>query len=207
MSTTTPAAAPRSNLGRYIGLGFLVVIVLYFINLYNGFIREDEIVKEKWATVESSYKMRYDLYMNLVETVKGSGNFEQKTLTDIVEQRAKATQITIDPATATPEQLKAFTEAQSGFSSSFGRLLAVVESYPNLKTTEAYNNLMVATEGTERRINVARIDYNEAVKNYNTKVRRFPANMVAGIFGFKPRAPFEAEDKMEDAPKFDFGTN
>jgi len=207
MTTTTPAPASRSNMGRYLGIGLLVVIVLYLIGAYNGFVKADENVNNKWADVESQYKRRLDLIDNLVNTVKGAADFEQTTLTELVEARAKATQITIDPATATPEQIAAFLNAQSGVSSALGRLLAVVENYPTLTATQAFRDLMVSLEGTENRINVARIDYNAAVKDYNTRVRRFPGNMIAGIFGFERRAPFEAPEGAENAPKVDFGTD
>lgn len=193
-------------MGRYIGLGLLVVIVLYFISVYNGFVKSDENVNGKWADVESQYKRRYDLIDNLVNTVKGAADFEQSTLTELVEARSKATQITIDPATATPEQIAAFMNAQSGVSSALGRLLAVVENYPQLNATQSFRDLMVSLEGTENRINVARMDYNEAVKSYNTKVRSFPNNMIAGIFGFERRNTFEAPEGAENAPKVDFGT-
>lgn len=193
-------------MGRYIGLGFLVVIVLYFISVYNGFVKSDENVNKKWADVESKYKRRYDLIDNLVSTVKGAADFEQSTLTELVEARSKATQITIDPATASPEQIAAFMNAQSGISSALGRLLAVVENYPQLNATQSFRDLMVSLEGTENRIDVARMDYNEAVKGYNTKVRSFPGNMIAGIFGFERRNTFEAPEGAENAPKVDFGT-
>lgn len=207
MATTTPSPAVRSNMGRYIGIGALVVIVLYLISAYNGLVKQDEIVNQKWGDVESNYKRRYDLIDNLVNTVKGAADFEKSTLTELVEARAKATQITIDPATATPEQIAAFMSAQSGISSALGRLLAVVENYPTLTATQSYRDLMVALEGTENRINVARIDYNAAIKDYNTRVRRVPTNMVAGIFGFERRNTFDAPEEAETAPKVDFSTD
>lgn len=193
-------------MGRYIGLGLLVVIVLYFISSYNGLVKSEENLKEKWANVENQYKRRYDLIDNLVNTVKGAADFEQSTLTELVEARSKATQITVNPATATPEQIAAFMNAQSGISSSLGRLLAVVENYPQLNATQSFRDLMISLEGTENRIAVVRMDYNEAVKGYNTKVRSFPNNMIAGIFGFERRNTFEAPEGAENAPKVDFGT-
>ena len=138
MTTTTPAAAARNpKMGRYIGIGIVVVLILYLISLYNGIMNADETVNQKWGDVESNYKRRYDLIDNLVNTVKGAADFEKSTLTELVEARAKATSITIDPATATPEQIKAFMAAQSGVSTSLGRLLAVVENYPQLTATQA----------------------------------------------------------------------
>jgi LemA protein len=204
MATTTPAAARNPKMGRYIGIGVIVVIVLYLISVYNGFISADETVNQKWGDVESNYKRRYDLIDNLVNTVKGAADFEKSTLTELVEARAKATQITIDPATATPAQIKAFMDAQSGVSSALGRLLAVVENYPTLTATQAFRDLMVALEGTENRINTARIDYNAAVKDYNTRVRRFPGNLMAGIFGFDTRNTFDAPEEVETVPNVDF---
>lgn len=207
MATTTPAPAARSNMGRYVGIGFLVVIVLYLISVYNGFVSAEETVNQKWGDVESQYKRRYDLIDNLVSTVKGAADFEQGTLTALVEARAKATSITIDPATASPEQIKAFMDAQSGMSSALSRLLVTVENYPQLTATQAYRDLMTSLEGTENRINVARMDYNESVKDYNTRIRRFPGNLMAGIFGFDKRNVFDAPDEMQDAPKVDFSSD
>ncbi len=204
MATTTPSAPARSNMGRYIGLGALVVIILLFISAYNGMVKTDEVATQKWADVESQYKRRYDLIDNLVATVKGAADFENKTFTDLAEARAKAGQITIDPATATPEQIKAFMDAQQGISGAFSRLLATVENYPTLNATQGFRDLMTALEGTENRINVARIDYNEAVKDYNLRVRRFPGNLIAGIFGFERRAPFEAPEGADVAPDVNF---
>ena len=206
MATTTPAAPSRSNMGRYIGLGALVVIILLFISSYNGMVSADEVVTQKWADVESQYKRRYDLIDNLVATVKGAADFENKTFTDLAEARAKAGQITIDPATATPEQIKAFMDAQQGISGAFSRLLATVENYPTLQATQGFRDLMLSLEGTENRINVARIDSNESVKNYNLKVRRFPGSLMAGIFGFERREPFEAPEGAENAPNVDFSS-
>ncbi|HMX05260.1 MAG TPA: LemA family protein [Chitinophagales bacterium] len=207
MTTTTPAAAARNpKMGRYIGIGIVVVLILYLISLYNGIMNADETVNQKWGDVESNYKRRYDLIDNLVNTVKGAADFEKSTLTELVEARAKATSITIDPATATPEQIKAFMAAQSGVSTSLGRLLAVVENYPQLTATQAYRDLMVSLEGTENRINVARMDYNEAVKNYNVRIRKFPGNLIAGIAGLDRRNTFDAPEGVEDVPKVDFGT-
>jgi len=193
-------------MGRYIGLGLLVVIVLYFISSYNGLVKSEENLNEKWANVENQYKRRYDLIDNLQNTVKGAASFESNTLKDVTEARSKASQLTIDPATATPEQINAFLEAQKGLSSAISRLLVTVESYPQLQVPQAFRDFMTSQEGTENRIAVARMDYNEAVKSYNTKVRSFPGNMMAGIFGFERRNTFEAPEGAENAPKVDFGT-
>ncbi len=207
MATTTPAAPARKNMGRYIGLGILALLVIFCISAYNGMVKSDETVNQKWNDVESSYQRRLDLIDNLVNTVKGAADFEKSTLTEIVEARAKATGITIDPATATPEQLKAFTEAQNGMNSALSKLLVVVENYPNLTATQAYRDLMSSLEGTENRINVARIDYNAAIKDYNTRIRRFPGNIIASITGFEKRNGFTAAEGADKAPKVDFSDN
>lgn len=207
MATTTPAAPARKNMGRYIGLGILAVIILFCVSAYNGMVKAEETVGQKWNDVESSYQRRLDLIDNLVNTVKGAADFEKSTLTEIVEARAKATGITIDPSTATPEQLKAFTEAQNGMNSALSKLLVVVENYPNLTATQAYRDLMSSLEGIENRINVARIDYNAAIKDYNTRIRRFPANIIASITGFERRNGFTAAEGADKAPKVDFSDN
>ncbi|MBK7442136.1 MAG: LemA family protein [Bacteroidetes bacterium] len=194
-------------MGRYIGLGILAVIILFCVSAYNGMVKAEETVGQKWNDVESSYQRRLDLIDNLVNTVKGAADFEKSTLTEIVEARAKATGITIDPSTATPEQLKAFTEAQNGMNSALSKLLVVVENYPNLTATQAYRDLMSSLEGTENRINVARIDYNAAIKDYNTRIRRFPANIIASITGFERRNGFTAAEGADKAPKVDFSDN
>ena len=137
-------------------------------------------------------------------TVKGSSSFEQDILTAVVDARAKATQITLS-ADATPEQLQAFQSAQSGLSSSLSRLIAVAENYPDIKSTQAYQDLMVQLEGTENRINTARNDYNETAKNHNVKVQSFPTNLVAGMFGFKTVILFQGDPGVEKSPTVNFG--
>jgi len=207
MATTTPAAPVKSKRGLYIGLGILAVIVLFFISGYNGMVKADETVNQKWSDVESSYQRRIDLIDNLVNSVKGAADFEKSTLTEIVEARARATGMTIDPSKASPEQLKAFTEAQNGMSSALSRLLVVVENYPTLTATQAYRDLMSSLEGTENRINVARIDYNAAIKDYNTRIRRFPASIIASVTGFDRRNGFAAAEGADKVPKVDFSDN
>jgi LemA protein len=204
MATTTPAAPAKSNLKLYIGLGVIALLVLFGISAYNGMVKADETVNQAWSNVESSYQRRFDLIDNLVNTVKGAADFEKSTLTEIVEARAKATSINIDPSTATPEQLKAFAEAQTGMTSALSKLLVVVENYPTLTATQAYRDLMSSLEGTENRINVARNDYNSAVRDYNTRIRRFPANLLSGAFGFEKRNGFVGDEGASKAPKVDF---
>ncbi len=181
--------------GRIITI--VVAVLLAFILFrgcsgYNSLVKQDEVVKEKWNNVQSDYQRRADLIPNLVNTVKGEANFEQQTLINVIEARAKATSVKVDPANLTPEKLAEFQQAQSGVSSALSRLLAVVENYPNLKANEGFRNLQTQLEGTENRIKVARNDFNSAVKDYNTQVRSFPMNLFAGIFGFKPKEGFAA---------------
>ena len=193
--------------GRIITI--VVAVLLAFILFrgcsgYNSLVKQDEVVKEKWNNVQSDYQRRADLIPNLVNTVKGEANFEQQTLINVIEARAKATSVKVDPANLTPEKLTEFQQAQSGVSSALSRLLAVVENYPNLKANEGFRNLQTQLEGTENRIKVARNDFNSAVKDYNTQVRSFPMNLFAGIFGFKPKEGFAAEPGSDKAPEVKF---
>ena len=192
------------NISLLVILGLVLILGAWSCSGYNGLVKEDENVKKSWSNVQSSYQRRTDLIPNLVNTVKGEANFEQTTLTNIVEARAKATQVTVDPSNITPEKLAEFQQAQAGVSSAIVRLLAVVESYPNLKTNEGFRNLMVQLEGTENRINTARNDFNSAVNTYNSKVRSFPMNIFAGMFGFKVKEPFKADPGAEKAPDVKF---
>ena len=173
-------------------------------NTYNSLVNLDEDVENEWGKVQSAYQRRADLIPNLVNTVKGVANFEQTTLTQVVEARAKATSTTIDPSNITPESLKEFQQAQQGLSSSIGRLLMVSENYPELKASNNFLELQAQLEGTENRIKVARDNFNDVVTTYNKKVRRFPASLFAGIMGFSKRAQFEAADNAQDAPTVTF---
>ena len=185
-------------------LGILAIIVLWVANVYNAFVAAEEDVESAWAQVENQYQRRSDLVPNLVATVKGYAAHEQETLEGVVEARAKATQITIDPATATPEQLAAFQAAQGELSQALGRLLAVAENYPDLKANENFRDLQSQLEGTENRIAVARQLFNESARQFNTLIRRFPNNIVAGICGFEKKPYFEAEEGANKAPKVEF---
>lgn len=191
-------------------VGIILFVVLIAgcggCNTYNSLIDQDENVKNKWGAVQSQYQRRADLIPNLVNTVKGEANFERGTLNDVVNARAKATQITVNPDDLTPEKIKEFQAAQGQLSQALGRLLMVTENYPNLRANEAFRNLQVQLEGTENRITVARNDYNNAVQAYNVKVRRFPNSLFAGVMGFRPKTPFEAEVGSDKAPTVDFGT-
>lgn len=171
---------------------------------YNSMVSLDENVKAKWANVQSDYQRRNDLIPNLVNTVKGAANFEQETLTRLVEARAKATSVQIDPTNLTPEKLAEFQQAQAGVNSALGRLLAVVENYPDLKANQNFMDLQKQLEGTENRIKVSRNDFNTAVQDYNATVRKFPNNIFAGIFGFKVKDGFKADPGAEKAPEVKF---
>lgn len=183
----------------------LVLILGYTgCNGYNGLVIQDEAVNNAWSRVQSDYQRRADLIPNLVNTVKGEANFEQGTLTKVIEARASATQMKIDPKDLTPEKLEQFQAAQGQLSQALGRLLVVSENYPNLRANEAFRGLQAQLEGTENRIKTARNDFNDAVKDYNIKVRRFPMNIFAGMFGFKTKEAFKAEAGAEKAPEVKF---
>lgn len=185
-------------------LGILAIIVLWVANAYNGFVAAEENVESAWSQVENQYQRRSDLVPNLVATVKGYAKHEQETLEGVVEARAKATSITIDPANATPAQLAAFQSAQGELSQALGRLLAVAENYPDLKANENFRDLQAQLEGTENRITVARQLFNDSARAYNTLIRRFPNNIIAGICGFEKKPYFEADQEAQKAPKVEF---
>jgi len=163
-----------------------------------------ENVNNQWANVETQYQRRSDLIPNLVNTVKGYATHEQETLEQVIAARSRATQITIDPDNLTPETLAQYQQAQAGVTSALGRLLAVAESYPDLKANQNFLELQAQLEGTENRINVARTNFNNAAREYNTAIRRFPKNIFAGMFGFRPRAYFEAQEGADQAPQVQF---
>lgn len=166
----------------------------------------DEKVKAKFANVQSEYQRRSDLIPNLVSTVKGEANFEQSTLEGVIQARASATQIKVDPNDLTPEKVQQFQQAQGQLSQALGRLLVVTENYPNLRANDAFRGLQVQLEGTENRIKVARNDYNTAVQEFNTSIRTFPNNFYSGWFGFSPKEPFQADAGAEKAPSVNFDT-
>ena len=185
-------------------LGILSLGILFSGCGYNKMVTLDEDVKAKWNQVETQYQRRSDLIPNLVNTVKGAAKFEQTTLTQVVEARAKATQVTIDPDKLTPENIEKYQAAQGQVSQALGRLLMVTENYPNLTATAQFKDVSAELAGTENRIAVARKDFNEAVQTYNTKIRSFPTNLTAGMFGFKQKEGFKAEAGSEKAPKVEF---
>ena len=185
-------------------IAVVAILILWIVSSYNKLVNYDEAVIKAWANVESQYQRRADLIPNLVNTVKGYAQHESQTLEDVVAARAKATSIQIDPSNITPEQLQQYQQAQNQVGSALGRLLAVAESYPDLKANENFRDLQVQLEGTENRIQKSRTEYNEAVRDYNLRVRRFPGNIVASIFGFGTKNPFQSEAGSEKAPTVQF---
>lgn len=177
---------------------------LGLMSSYNGLVKAETEIDSVWANVESSYQRRADLIPNLVNTVKGQANFEQQTLINVIEARAKATQTKIDPSNLTEEQLNEFQQNQNQVGSALSRLLVTVEQYPQLKANEGFMNLQAQLEGTENRINVARNKFNEAARIYNEKVRQFPTKLAAMIFGFKAKPYFKSATGAENAPTVNF---
>jgi LemA protein len=189
-----------------IGVIVLLVIILFASvqRTYNNMVQKQEQVSAAWAQVENVYQRRLDLIPNLVNTVKGYANFEQKTLTQVIEARAKASSITIDPTNLTPEKLQQFNEAQAGLGSALSRLLVTVEQYPELKANQNFLELQAQLEGTENRIAVERRSFNDIARDYNTYIKQFPRNIYANIFNFESKAYFEADTQAEKAPKVEF---
>ncbi|MDO3643939.1 MAG: LemA family protein [Mucilaginibacter sp.] len=185
-------------------LGIIIVICLIGSCSYNGMVKKDENVKAKWGAVQSDYQRRSDLIPNLVATVKGAANFEKSTLVEVTEARAKATSIQVDPNKLDPAAIQKFQAAQGQLSTALGRLLVASENYPQLKSNENFSALQAQLEGTENRINVSRRDFNNAVQEYNTGIRSFPAVITAKIFGFEPKQGFAAEPDAQKAPKVAF---
>ena len=185
-------------------VGLLALVVLFSGCGYNTLVKLDEDVKTKWSQVETQYQRRSDLIPNLVSTVKGAAKFEQSTLTAVVEARSKASQIKVDPDKLTAENIEKFQNAQGQVGQALSRLMVLTENYPELKATQQFSDLSAQLEGTENRIAVARKDFNESVQAFNIKVRSFPNNLTAGMFGFKQRAGFKADAGAENAPKVQF---
>jgi len=191
-------------------IGIIVVVAILFVLVlgvsgYNGLVKKNEMVTQAWGQVENQYQRRADLIPNLVNTVKGAANFEQETLTKVVEARASASQVKITPdMLSDPQALQRFDQAQGQLTSALSRLLVTVEQYPELKATENFKSLQEQLEGTENRISVERRRFNEVVQDYNVAVKRFPMNMFAGMFGFGPKAYFEAREGSETPPEVQF---
>lgn len=192
------------NVGLFIVLGIVVIIGFMGCNGYNGLVKQDENVKKAWNNVQTEYQNRADLVNNLVNTVKGAANFEQKTLTDVIEARAKATSVNINAENLTPEKVAEFQQAQGQLSGALSRLLVSVEQYPQLKATENFSKLMTQLEGIENGIKNSRMTFNTAVNEYNVKVRSFPMNILGGMFGFRAKEGFKSDPGAEKAPEVKF---
>ncbi len=203
-STTIRKMNVKKHLGWIIAGAIVVILLLWCVTGYNGLVSMDEQVAGKWANVETQYQRRADLIPNLVNTVKGYAAHEQTTLEGVVTARSEATQVRVDPSDLTPESIAAYQKAQGNVSAALGRLLMVVENYPDLKANQNFLELQSQLEGTENRITVARKDFNDAAKAYNVAIRRFPRNILAGLFGFDKKSYFEAAEGTENAPEVQF---
>jgi len=193
--------------GNIILLSILAVLVLLVFNACGSYkyMNEKRTVTEgAWAKVQSAYQRRLDLIPNLVATVKGAANFEQKTLTDVIEARAKASSIQVDPDKLTPENIKKFQGAQGELSQALGRLMVVSEQYPQLRATQNFSELQSQIEGTENRIKVERDNFNDAVTSYNVYIKKFPQILYSGLFGFDKKGFFEADAAAQKAPEVKF---
>lgn len=182
----------------------VAIIAFWAISGYNSLVSMDENVSNQWANVETQYQRRADLIPNLVNTVKGYAAHEKETLEGVIAARSQATQIKVDPTDLTPEKLAEYQKAQGQLATALGKLLAITENYPDLKANQNFLELQAQLEGTENRINVARKNFNDVAKAYNTAIRRFPKNILAGMFGFDKRAYFEAAEGAEQAPQVQF---
>ena len=189
---------------------FLIIPLLFLAAVslsscgYNSMVSKQEAVTAQWSQVENVYQRRADLIPNLVETVKGYAAHEQGTFTAVIEARAKATSVTIDPSKLDAESIQKFQEAQAGLTSALSKLMVVVEQYPDLKANQNFLELQAQLEGSENRITVERKKFNETVQDYNTYIRKFPQNMIAGMFSFEKKGYFEAKEGAENAPVVKF---
>ena len=191
-----------SRITLFVILGLLLIVFFWGCSGYNNLISADQGVKKVWSNVETNYQRRTDLYSSVIKTIEGSANFEKSTLKEVLEARSKATQIKVD--INDPASLEAYQKAQANLQGSFSRLMAVAESYPDLKTTSAFRDFQTQIEGTENRINVARQDYNKAIEDYNLRVKRFPGVILAGLFGYKEKPYYKADIGTEKAPEIKF---
>jgi LemA protein len=190
--------------GILIFLIVLIVLVLWYMIRYNGLVAAEENVSKQWANVESQYQRRADLIPNLVATVKGYASHESETLESVVAARARATQVTVDAESLTPEKIREYQAAQGELSAALGRLLMITENYPDLKANQHFLELQAQLEGTENRIQVERSRYNEITGSFNTAIRRFPKNIIASLSGFERKPYFEAEAESRKAPNVEF---
>jgi len=192
-------------MSKWIALGVLLLLLLWGMSINNSLVTAEEGVNEAWGQVNTAYQRRADLIPNLVNTVRGAANFEQETLTAVIDARSRASsiQLTAD-ALNDPQAVARFQEAQAGLQSSLSRLLVVAENYPQLQATQAFRDLQVQLEGTENRISTERQRFNTTVRTYNTQLRQFPRNLMAGLLGFEQKAYFEAAEGSEQAPTVQF---
>ncbi len=189
-----------------LGVILLLVIIFYsfFAGKYNEMVSREEQVTSQWAQVENVYQRRADLIPNLVNTVKGYADFEKETLTQVIEARSKATSVNVNADNLSPESIQRFQEAQEGLSGALSRLMVVVERYPDLKANQNFLQLQSQLEGTENRIAVERKKFNDETRNYNQYIRRFPQNLLAGMYGFEVKGYFEATAGAEVVPEVSF---
>ncbi len=188
-----------------IAIGIIgIALVLWALSSYNDIVALDQAAQAKWSAVEGQYQRRADLVPNLVSTVKGAANFEQSTLTQVTEARAKATSITVDPTKLDADSIAKYQSAQGELSTALGKLLAISENYPTLTATENFKDLQSQLEGTENRIAVARKDFGDAVQAYDTRIAMFPGSIIAKLFGFEAKAYFKADVGAEKAPSVAF---
>ena len=185
-------------------IGIVVVLILMLVNVYNNMVTQEEAVNTSWSQVENQYQRRNDLIPNLVNTVKAYTEHEKGTLESVINARSQATKATIDPSNLTEEAMKKFQDSQNQLGNALSRLMMVVERYPDLKANQNFSELQAQLEGTENRISVERKRFNETAKKYNTYLRKFPNNMLSGIFGFSTKAYFAAEEGSEKAPEVKF---
>jgi LemA protein len=183
---------------------FAVSLIIWGTRVYNNMVTMNEGVTSQWGNVETAYQRRADLIPNFVNTVKGAANFEQTTLTQVIEARANATKVSIDPTKMTAENMQQFQQAQGQLSSALSRLMVVVEQYPELKATQNFRDLQVELEGTENRISVERRKFNDMAREFNTYIKSFPQNFLSGMFGFDAKPYFEAQEGAEKAPEVKF---
>ncbi len=192
------------NIRLFAILGVILLIGLWAMSFYNATIGINEDVNKQWSNVENAYQLRADKTKNLVEIVKGAANFEKETLAQLVEARAKATSTTIDAGDLGPEKIQQFQQAQEQFSGALSRLLVTIERYPELKAVKGFQDFQTQYEGMENRIGVERRKFNDVARTYNTRIKRFPGNLLAGIFGFTEKGYFEAQAGTENAPDISF---
>lgn len=185
-------------------LGVVLIIIIWLVSAYNGLVQKDEACSQQWSKVESQYQRRLDLIPNLVNTVKGYASHEKETFTEVIQARNQAASAKVDPNNLTQESLDKYQQTQTQLKSSLDRLMVVVERYPDLKANQNFLELQSQLEGTENRIAVERQRFADVVKVFNSKIRRFPTNLIAGMFSFERKAYFAAETGAETAPKVEF---